>query len=271
MKTLLILLILFSCSQLTKKPQKVTIIKQWHLSARTMTQDIEGSIKLPQFENQSEIYQFLRRRVENKDKLFLLVEGCEDRRIDDQFQTAYNGWTFKTLKEASKGNSFDKILTFLPLKLKARFPEEVTAECADNEKLMQENNLAISEARGYIGFYLRLLQNQNSPKKFSFYKKALEETEKKLIENPLEHARSGTISSIERFQSLIKKRNDLFLTQIKKHLKENPIMIVGGLHAKDLIQRLEEDGIQTEIITPNGYPETSERLGEDLLKVINTN
>jgi hypothetical protein len=136
---------------------------------------------------------------------------------------------------------------------------------------MQENNLAISEARGYIGFYLRLLQNRNSPQKFSSYKKALEETEKKLIENPLEHARSGTISSIERFQSLIKKRNDLFLMQIKKHLKENPIMIVGGLHAKDLIQRLEADGIQTEIVTPNGYPESSERLGEDLLKIINTN
>jgi hypothetical protein len=59
--------------------------------------------------------------------------------------------------------------------------------------------------------------------------------------------------------------------QIKKHLKENPIMIVGGLHAKDLIQRLEADGIQTEIVTPNGYPESSERLGEDLLKIINTN
>lgn len=264
---LLTLAFTFSCSHKSSQTGKAIIIKQWHPSPSVDTRNIQASKSIPQYQNQKEIYDYLSNRVKTQKSNLLIVEGCESgKKIDENFQPSFNGWNMHSLSKVSTSDNYNEIMTALPLKLKAKFPNEVTAICADNEILMKNNQLAISDARGYVGFYIRLKQNASDPKKFSNYKKALEETQKVEVADPIGYSKAHTIKSLESFNHYVQQRNALFAQAIKKHINENPILIVGGLHAKDLINQLKAEGIETEVITPKGYPESSDRLAEDLLK-----
>jgi hypothetical protein len=264
---LLTLALTFSCAHKPVQTGKVIIIKQWHPSPSVDTRNIQASKSIPQYQNQKDIYDYLSNRVKTQKANLLIVEGCESgKEIDESFQQSFNGWNMASLSKASSSGDYEDIVTALPLKLKAKFPKEVTALCADNESLLKKNQLAISDARGFIGFYVRLKQNTADPKKFLTYKKALEETQKIEVADPIGYSKSQTIKSLENFNHYMQQRNALFARAIKKHLNENPILIVGGLHAKDLVNQLKAEGIETEVITPKGYPESSEKLAEDLMK-----
>lgn len=144
------------------------------------------------------------------------------------------------------------------------YKDLVTAICGDNEELIKKNQLAISDARGFLRFYVRLKQNSADPKKFATYKKGLEETLKMEVANPIEYSKAQTLKALERFDYYMQQRNISFVDSIKKLIKKNPILILGGLHVQDLVQQLKAEGIQTEVITPLGYTLSSEKLAEDL-------
>lgn len=265
---LLALVLAFSCSH---KPAQITgkaiIIKQWHPSPSIDTRNIQTSKSIPQYQNQKDIYDYLSKRIKAHKTNLFIVEGCESgEEIDENFQASYNGWNMTSLTKASPSENYDEIVTALPLKLKAKFPKKVTALCADSESLIKKNQLAISDARGFMGFYARLKQNTADSKKFAIYKKALEETQKVEVADPISYSKDYAIKSLKSFNHYVQERNILFAQAIKKHINENPILIVGGLHAKGLIDLLKAEGIETEVITPKGYPESSENLAEDLMK-----
>ncbi len=145
---LLTLAFTFSCSHKSSYSGKVTIIKQWHASPGVDTRNIQASKSMPQYENQKEIYDYLKNRIKTQKINFLIVEGCESGiEINENFQQSFNGWNMLSLEKASLNKNYDDIVTALPLKLKAKFPKEVTALCADNESLLKKNQLAISDAR----------------------------------------------------------------------------------------------------------------------------
>lgn len=259
--------LLFSCSHKSSlKTGKVTIIKQWHPSASLDTTDIDASKKIPQYDNQKRIYDYLTKMLKPKKTNLLIVEGCESgTEIDSNFQIQFNGWSMTSLAKLSNDDRYGDIVTSLPMKIKAKFPEKIRALCGDNDIFLKKNLLAISDARGFIGFYLRLKEAISNPKKFAIYKQALEETQKSQIQDPIQYTKKRTKQSLEEFDLYIKKRNSIFTQIIKKNIQENPILIIGGLHTKDLIKQLKTEGIETEVITPTGYPESSEKLIDNLL------
>jgi hypothetical protein len=76
MKILLLLFIMLSCSE--KQENKVIIYKQWHLSSKTDTTNIEKSISLAQYENQVSIYNEIVSYINNNPgQINFLSEGCQ--------------------------------------------------------------------------------------------------------------------------------------------------------------------------------------------------
>lgn len=268
MRLLIIFFLLFnfSCTHKAFPTRKAIIIKQWHASAGVSTQDIEASKKMPQYQNQKEIYDYLVKSLDTNKKSLLIAEGCESgKEVDQNFAPSFNGWNMPSLTKIKSQDNYSDIVTSLPLKFKAKYTENVRVLCADNEALMKKNQLALSDARGFLGFYMRLKQSSSDRNKFASYKKALEETQGKEIADPIHYTKTQTINSLNLFNHYVQQRNLSFVEIIKKNIHNNPILIVGGLHVKDLIKQLRAEGIETEVMTPKGYPVASETLGDDLL------
>ena len=267
-----LLLLLASCAQAPQsaapaQETKVTIIKQWHASATTSTLDIAAAKLMPQYANQKEIYDHLAKPLNEGKRLLLLAEGCQaEKKIDLSFNKKFNGWSMPLLSKARDSQNYGDILTALPMKLKAKYPTLVTVICADDQKLMKMNQTAFSDARGFIGFFLRLKEHQNDPKKYAVYHRALEEAQRKKIDDPMEFSREQAIESINHFKTLIEMRNQLFLAAIVKYLPHRPTVIIGGLHAQGLMNMLSDNQVPAEILTPVAYPISSEALPQQLLE-----
>jgi hypothetical protein len=131
---LLILLLIFGCSHTLKSGGKITLIKQWHASPSTQTTDVTASKDLPHYKNQREIYDYLVNEIESKGGVTLLVEGCQAGLSVENGFAAVNGWSFELLKGYSNRRDYADIITSLPLKLKAKYPHQVKAICADDLK-----------------------------------------------------------------------------------------------------------------------------------------
>lgn len=262
----LLLIFLAACAGSPQRDKKVILIKQWHLSPSTSTMNVSESKKLLQFENQMDIYQRLVADLK-EGPLTLIGEGCEaGTPIDRGFTSTYNGWNFTNLQVHADRPHYDDILTYLPLKLKAKFPDQVTAVCGDRAELVKENALALSEAKGYLGFFYRLTEHKNNLRKFTSYLGALEETEKQKIDDPIAYSEKKAIEHVSQFWRLIKERNQVLVKSALERLSERPVIIVGGLHLKDLEEEFKKRGVATEVWTPKGYPIETEKLGENLLK-----
>lgn len=267
MRLVPLLFLLLSCGHNPPKlpPRRVTILKQWHLLAKQDTQDIAQSQKLPQATNQHAIYRELARRAQRGEGLDLYAEGCPaGAKVDRSLPTAYNGWTYGALESEVTKSEFEDILTFLPLKLKVRFPAQTKVHCIEDPQLVEQNNLAMSDARGYFGFYLRLQSSQGKPKQFAIYRKALEETEGHAVADPVAYSRSKIEASLDRFEALIKERNQSFARALALDHSPSPVIIIGGLHAVDLEAQLRAQGMLVDVITPPGYPVENEKLIEEL-------
>ncbi len=259
---ILLFIVLFTgCSA-----KKVYLIKQWHLSPNESTLDIENSKHSPKYKNQLEIFQKMERLLKLKKSNLVIAEGCEE--SSKYFLDNFNGWTLERLKK--KKNKIDEILAPVPLKMKAKYSNGVEIECGDNLSLVKENNLAFSELKGFTSFYQRLSEYRHKDfKKYEKYKRAfLNMIPLKKGEIAEEIAREKAILELDKFQALIKQRNNYFFKKIKKHLSQNPTVIIGGLHVNDLSRRLELAEIDYEIITPKSYPEEEDSLIKNLRRLL---
>jgi len=263
-KPVILLIFIFSIS--CSKP-KVTIIKQWHLSPNQSTKDVEASKKLPQYENQIDIYKTSLDLVNNGSEV-IIAEGCE--KVETFYKSSFNGWDLGALKTTDMLVGIKNVLAPVPLKLKARLGDEVEIVCGDNESIIKKNNLAFSDLKGYVNFYRRLMESKNKDQKsYEKYKKALGNiVEIKDDQDAIIIARNLALKSLALFQRHIEDRNLYFLKKIIDHRNDNPILIIGGLHIKGIASKLEEAGIEFEIIEPKGYPKEEDRLVDDLLLLL---
>ena len=105
------------------KPAKtVMVVKQWHLSPKTITKGFKE--KYPQERNQQAIYSALADAVKKKSVQLIVAEGCEGQ-IDADFKPNFNGWDFASLRAVAQTKGYDKILSHVPLKLEARFGDDL--------------------------------------------------------------------------------------------------------------------------------------------------
>ncbi len=239
----------------------VLIIKQWHLAPGTKTLDVEASKKLPQYTNQKAIYTKLIALAADK-KLTLITEGCSG----DISKNEHYGWNYKTLKQKKNESVFADILAFTPAKLKAQLDAKINVVCADNEDLMKKQLLAFSDLRAFVGYYSRLKEFKGkNEKSYALYEKALLDKEGKVGKvDAVAYAREKAVAAMDEVEKLIEERNQKFVAAAKEALAANPVIVVGGLHAKGIQAHFEKEKIKYTVFSPEGYKEADENLTESL-------
>lgn len=251
-----------SC-KVPKGAKLVSIIKQWHLPPKTATKGFKE--RYPQETNQADIYNAVSNMIKKKKIQLLVAEGCEGE-INSEFKPVFNGWDLESLKRESQRRGFDRVLTNVAMKLEARHADKILTLCGDNEKLIQEGNLRISNLRGWLGFWSRLSDSKNDPEKQKLYGEAAADLLRLSHDTPpeklIEEIKERMKSDLEAFQKSLYERNDGFVKVVSEQNFENAAVVIGGLHAEDLKNKLQSAGIGCEVLEPRGY----QREEEDLLR-----
>ena len=247
-----------------KDAANVMIVKQWHLSPRTVTKGFKE--KYPHEKNQSAIYIALADKIKSKKIDMVIAEGCEGE-INDEFTTAFNGWDLAALKKIAQTKGFDRIITNVPLKLEARFGDKIITMCGDNEKLIQEGNLRLSNLRGWAGFWTRLSEPKTADDdQTKLYTEAAAELLKESKDTPVEELmpklKQRFSAELDLFNKSLTERNDSFIKTLQDHPVKSAAIVIGGLHAEDLKGKLEAAGFNCDLMEPKGYA----REGEELIK-----
>lgn len=251
-----------SC-QVPKSSKLVAIIKQWHLPPTTATKGFKE--RYPQETNQSDIYNAVSNMIKKKKIQLLVAEGCEGE-INGEFKTVFNGWDLNSLKNESQRRNFDRILTNVAMKLEARHGDKILTLCGDNEKLIQEGNLRISNLRGWLGFWTRLTDSKNDPERQKLYGQAAADLLRLSHDTPadklIEQIKEQMKSDLEAFQKSLNDRNDGFVKVVGEQPFQTAAVVIGGLHAEDLKKKLQAAGIGCDVLEPRGY----QREEEDLVR-----
>ena len=241
---------------------EVFIYKQRHLRAKQITTDIESGKKLPQYENQVDIFLKLRKQIENKEIDTVIAEGCEGD-IDKNFKYEHYGWSYEKLKINYKSKMYHEIMAHIPLKLEVLFQDKLKTICGDKTELLKQNAMAFSDLAGYSGFYTRLLQykNDNNKKLFNKYAEAIliNNIENKEVD-PIQFTYDKTVQAIKNIEKTIIERNKYFMEAIKKNRAKKIAIVIGGIHALDLKKRLKNAKILFQEVTPKGYSTEDEQL-----------
>lgn len=257
-----------SCTN-TDAAKKVLIIKQWHLAPTTVTKGFPKE-RYPQERNQTAIYQMLSNQVKTQKLQLVVSEGCEGE-INGEFTPTFNGWDYGSLKKVSQTKGYEKILTLIPLKLEARWDDKVRTLCGDNEKLIKEGNVRLSNLRGWFNFSARLKENYVDDRG-QLYAHAAAELLKVPKETPipeiLKQINGRVKEELAAFRKTLQDRNDSFVQVLQSQEFETAAVVIGGLHADDLKDKVEAAGLGCEVLEPPGYQREAEQLVLDFEKII---
>lgn len=241
--------------------KKVMVLKQWHLAPTTSTKGFKE--KYPQEKNQTAIYKVLEEGVKRGELQLIVSEGCEGE-INSEFKTPFNGWDYDSLKAQCFQKNYDKILTLVPLKIEAKYGDKIPTFCGDNEKLIQEGNLRLSNLRGWSGFFTRINEVKGDPEKIRSYAESAADLLKLPKDTPTDkiiaEIKTRIKVELEGFNKSLADRNDDFVKTLSNHDFSRAAIVVGGLHAEDLKEKLEKAGMACDIYEPPGYQREDESL-----------
>lgn len=241
--------------------KSVMVVKQWHLAPTTITKGFKE--KYPQEKNQTAIYKAISDMVKKGQIDLLVAEGCEGE-IDENFNTAFNGWTLEDLAKQSQTKGYDKIISHVPLKIEARWGKKISTICGDDEKLIQEGNLHLSNLRGWVGYLSRLSDSSLSEERIKPYAEAAADVLKMPKDSPIpelkKEIQKRTETEIDLFSKTLKDRNANFVKTLQSHEFKSATIVIGGLHADDLRNELEQAGFSCDIYEPPGYSRADESL-----------
>jgi hypothetical protein len=227
--------------------------------------------KYDQEKNQSAIYLALADKIKNKKLDLVIAEGCEGE-INDQFTGVYNGWDLPSLKGQAQRKGFDRILTLVPMKLEARYGEKVQTVCGDNEQLIQEGNLRLSNMRGWVGFLEQLSEPGSDEEKRKNFASAAAALLKESAETPaaelIPKIKEKLGVELEAFTKSLSDRNDGMVKALEGKTFKAAAIVIGGLHADDLKSKLEAAGFSCEVDEPSGYRREDEELIKQFQKFL---
>lgn len=259
-----------SCSPKEGSTKKVYILKQWHLSPKTVTKGFKE--KYPQEKNQTAIYHLLEDGVKRKELQLIVAEGCEGE-INASFVTSFNGWDYSSLKAQCLQKNYDRIITLQPLKVEAKYGDKINTLCGDNDELVREGLLRISNLRGWEGFYTRLSESSADAEKIKLYSEGAADLLKVPKDTPVDKLlpliKDRIKSELQAFYKSLDDRNTSFVKVLQDHEFSKAAVVVGGLHAKDLKEKIDKAGMNCEVLEPPGYQRESESLIQDFEKALN--
>lgn len=246
----------------------VILVPQWHLSPQTNTRS--AAFEGPQKKNQQAIYNELSNWIQKKQIQSVLTEGCEGD-LDAHRDVVYNGWSLNDLETMKQDKSIDDVQTHLGNKLSAKFGNKAAILCGDDLQLIKENQLALSDIRGFAGFKMRIeqpgLSAKDKEKFVSGLKSILNLPPKTKTAAALQALDVELKNSIKRFEELIQKRNDSFLSKAG-NLKGRTVIVIGSLHIPDLKSKLAAQKIPVSVWTPVGLDNSDSDLIEKLKKIL---
>src|SRR5690606_85349 len=114
------------------------------------------------------IYSQIKNWIDAGSVKIVLSEGCSGV-IDASFTSVYNGWSYKDLVKEVNQPGYERLVSLIPLKIEAKYTSKVETICIDDEVLLREQGLAMSDARGSTGYLARLIQYANDPIKVKPY------------------------------------------------------------------------------------------------------
>ncbi len=247
--------------------KNVMVLKQWHLAPKSVTKGFKE--KYPQEKNQTAIYKVIEEGVKRGELQLLVSEGCEGE-IDEKFTPTFNGWDFASLKVQSQTKAYEKIITLVPLKIKAKYGDKIQTVCGDSEALIQEGNLRLSNLRGWMGFIDRLGENKGTSDQTKLYSESAAELLKAPKDTPIDklvvQIKERIKQDLDGYYKSLNARNDSFVKTLVEKDFEKAAIVVGGMHAADLRDKLEKAGLGCEIFEPPGYQRDDEKLVQDFQK-----
>ncbi len=244
-----------------KGAPKVLLVKQWHLAPTTITKGFRE--RYPQERNQTAIFIYLADKAKHKKIDLVVGEGCEGE-INDGFTTKFNGWDLASLKQNRPNTrKFERILTHVPMKLEARFNDRLLTVCGDNEKLIQEGNLRLSNLRGWAGYHSKLSDPALAEDKKKMFAEAainlLKVDQSTPIEKLISLIQDKISEELDLFKKSLNERNDSFVKTLQSYPFKTAAVVIGGLHIQDLKSKVEAAGFGCDIIEPVGYDRDLER------------
>ncbi len=246
------------------KGEGVILIPQWHLASSISA---KTDAKIAQEVNQRAIFTQLSTWIEAHTIDAILAEGCEGA-IDAQTDQKFNGWSINDLKgELSKQNSIDAILAPIAFKVRVKYPNDIQVVCADNKSLIQKNQLALSNLRGFSGFKFRIEQSTLSQSDHQTFLNASREALSLAKNSPekivIESLNSEVKKSLADFDLAIHQRNESFISK-SRSIHGIKVIVIGAVHLKDLQLQLSQSNIAFSVWTPVGIDAKDTQLLEQL-------
>jgi hypothetical protein len=246
-----------------ESPDGIVLVPQWHYSPHTQTRD--HKLNLPQDKNQNAIFEQVSTWIQSQYIKSVVVEGCEGQ-LTSTPDISYNGWSLNILRDQK---NIESIQTHVGLKLLSRFKGSAKVECGDDLNLIKKHQLALSDIRGLAGFKMRIESSNLSPQQraqfISGLRDVLKLQKKSREEFVLKRLDQELKISIERFEALIKKRNEIFLAKAQS-LPGRKVIVIGALHIEDLKHILTEQNIPFAIWRPVGLDDDGSNLIPNLKK-----
>jgi len=254
-----------------KGTKSVFFIKQWHLSPEVDTTNFSNGKKQPQYQNQWEIYEAIDRLLADHKMDTAVAEGCEGK-IDAKFKAEFNGWSFEKLKHEVSSKNYPSILTHVLLKAAAKYPDQLKVWCGDDLSQIKYAQLALSDLRGDVGYWQRIIENENNPEKLKIYTSGVIEMLKLASSTTTADVvlslKKDVIDSFQKFSRANAERDDALVRAIKRVDSAQPIVVVyGGLHTDDLKTKFQEEKWNCEIYEPKSYQNNEEKLLDEFKKL----
>ena len=116
----------------------IWILKQWHVAPGVDTRDRIKAKELPQAANQTAIYQQLDQWVKAHLLDTVIAEGCSGE-LTINSNIRFNGWSVQDLASVAHAPGFDQdVISHVPMKLEAKYGDQVRTICGDDEDLLQK-------------------------------------------------------------------------------------------------------------------------------------
>lgn len=257
-----------SCKK-SKSPTTVYFFKQWHLASGVNTRSSRAAY--PQQQNLESIYAQLDQWIQKKKIGDLIAEGCTGT-IDENSSYRVNGWSVKDLQAERASPQYQKIGTSIPLKLEAKYGDQINTICGDSEELVKEQLLAFSDARGDVGYLSRITQYKDNPEKLkpclSDAIGLLKLPQTASFDDVVTAMKSDLKKAIQRIHATIDKRNSRLVEAAVSLKAKNIGVVYGGMHAEGVKKLLEEKGLNCFIIEPVGYQNDEALLVEQLERAV---
>ena len=254
-----------------KDAPQIYLIKQWHLSSSVDTKDSHSFAPYPQQENQTHLFQQLDEWISQKKISVLVAEGCEGE-ITPDTQLEFNHWSLKALEAKSKQSGYEKILSSVPFKLKAKYKDKIKVFCGDSLPLIKETQMLFSDARADSGYLERLDGLKQDPVKLKIYLDGVIEAYHLPKDANIDTAkialRADLKKTVQLIEQKIEERSQVLVKEVQRLKNAGaalPIVIVfGGMHAAQVKKQWVQDKTHFSILEPKGYQNDEEKLIEKL-------